>query len=553
MDAKVEKVRKVCFKTYDQDQALLVPVKVESYVPEGHLGRIVNEVVERIAIEDLMAFYPGGGRSAYHPKMMIKVWLYGYCTGVYTSRRLAKALRENLVMIWLSGNQQPNFKTLSEFRGSKMQGLVDGVFETLLKILVERGYVDLGDLYVDGSKWEANANRHKVVWRSNTERYKGQVLERIKGFLEEIKALQREEDDRYGEGDLLEVGQGQTVEVVMTSRYVRESIVAIQALASAEGDKARAAKMCGVAKKLEKEREKLEKYEGQEEVLGNRNSYSRTDEDATAMRLKDGLLRPAYNVQHSTNNQYIVNFTVTQRHSDSVTFIGHMEKWGERLGGMEGEQTRSVTADAGYGSEENYAYLEGRGMEAYVKYPLWHQEHTGELQQKKFAKENWAYDAHKRCYTCPAGRTLWYQETLQDKTENGYAREVEVFECESCQGCPLREQCIKSDNPDANRTVRHSIKGEEYKQTAKALLDSEAGKEHRSARSIEVESAFGDIKYNAKHDRFLLRGKEKVYVEYGLLAMAHNIRKMYCLESGCWRDYYAQRASKKGEKMLKRA
>ena len=135
--------------------------------------------------------------------MLLKVWLYGYCTQVYTSRPLAKKLREDLVFIWLAGGQRPCFKTLSSFRSKRMQAIVDVVVSQVLLYLIEQGYVDLSDLYVDGSKWEANANKYKVVWRKNTERYKGWVLSRIADLMQQWQALQEQEDQTYGSSCLL--------------------------------------------------------------------------------------------------------------------------------------------------------------------------------------------------------------------------------------------------------------------------------------------------------------------------------------------------------------
>ena len=175
----------------------------------------------------LEAFYVGCGCSPYHPKMMIKLWIYGYCERYYTSRRLAKAIRENIHYMWLSGHHQPCFKTLNNFRSEKLSEMIDIVFKEVLEMLVELGYINLDDLYVDGSKWEANGNRHKVVWRKNTERYKGIVIKRIEELLQEIKALQDQEESQYGASDLAEMGTGKELTVVINSEFVKTHLAAI--------------------------------------------------------------------------------------------------------------------------------------------------------------------------------------------------------------------------------------------------------------------------------------------------------------------------------------
>jgi transposase len=567
METKIEEKGEKRFKKYDQNEAVLLPIQLERMIPIGSLARIVNDLVDRIGVEELLPLYKTKGCPPYHPLMLIKVWIYGYCEGVYTSRRLAKSLREGIVYMWLSGNQQPCFKTLSEFRGSKMQHLVDSVFTHVLSMLVELGYIDLDELYVDGTKIEANANKYSGVWAKNTARYKAKVQERIGVLLEELKAMQKAEDEKYGSKDLAEVGQGQDVSEILTSDQIQSSLQCYyQAIEDAKTqDKAQQQikELAKGLKKVEKELTSLERYEQQERILAGRNSYSKTDPDATMMRLKDERLAAAYNLQHSTSNQYIVNYTVAQNTVDNTTLISHLNKMDQRWEDLQGHgvqiqertaqdpaKTPSFCGDAGYGSEENYAELERRGWTAYVKYPLWHQEISGELSKKKFRRENWPFDEKADYYLCPNDRKLTFLKLGTNTTKTGYVVHVRIYQCEDCQGCPFALECKGNS---ALRTVQHSPKGEQYKKQAKALLDSDEGQQARSQRSVEVESAFGNIKYNMGYDRFLLRELPKVYVEYGFWALAHNLRKVYCEQSGVWKQYYAQRASKKGQKVQKRA
>jgi transposase len=549
VETKISQKREVVFKRYEQGQMINIPVALEQLVPSGHLSRIVDHVVERIEMENLRVYYSGGGSSPYDPKMMLKVWIYGYCERIYTSRRLAKAMREHVVFMWLSGAQTPCFKTLSAFRSERMQQMVDTVAKQVLLLLVERGYVDPQDLYVDGSKWEANANRHKVTWAKNTERHKSTVIGRIDALLEQSRALQQEEDRHYGNRDLAEVGAEKQLKIELDSTQVRQHLQELNALIEAKAEeKVQEKKALGqIKKKLTEEVQKLEKYEGQEQILQGRNSYSKTDSDAIAMRMKDGRLLPGYNIQHTTTNQYIANWTVEQGASDSPTLEAHVAKLKERLQGLPVDfKGHNLCADAGYGSEENYAMLESMGMGAYVKYPLFDQEQSGELQKKRFRAENFPYDPKSDTFRCPQERKLHFVETFEVVTKNGYRKQMRRYQCESCEGCPMAAECKKSEIKA--RSVGISVQGEAYKQKAQELLNSKKGIEMRKQRGVEVEGTFGDIKYNMQHRRFSLRGKKKVYVEYGLLAIGHNLRKVYCQESGCWADTYAQRANKKAKK-----
>lgn len=552
METKVVK-KAVNFKPYDQKQYVSVPIDISSFIPEGHLVRVIDGVVESIDLGVLESYYVGGGSSSYHPKMLIKVWLYGYCSKVYTSRVLSKALSEQVPFMWLAGGQSPCFKTLSAFRGQRMQGLIDDVFKAVLLLLIEQGYIHLEDIYVDGSKWAANGNKHKAVWAKNTERYKQAVIERIEGLLEEVQDLQAAEEATYGTRHLESMGEGKEVSVVLNSEQVRTHIQSLQSLIAqkaAQGkdktEQKQVQQLKTLSKALEKEEAKIEKYEQQEAILDGRNSYNKTDKDATMLRMKDEQLLPAYNVQHSTNNQYVVNYTIEQTASDSPTLPPHMDKLEQRFEGIAKPEQQNVVSDAGYGSEENYADLEKRGMAAYVKYPLFYQEQTGEILKSKFRRENFPYDAQNDIFTCPNNRKLVFDHEEKVKTKMGYQRQIRVYQCENCQDCPFAAQCKKTEQ--GQRSVQMSPKGEAYKIQAKEKLTSEKGIELRKKRGIEVESVFGDLKYNMTHERFMLRSLEKVYVEYGLLAIAHNLRKVYCEQSGIWANYYAQRAAKKTKK-----
>lgn len=555
MSTKITQSGTIRFKPYAQDIVLDLPVRVEELVRENVLAQLINELVEGIELKELERYYIGLGRPAYHPKLMIKVWLYGYCSKVYTSRPLAKKLREDLVFIWLAGGDRPCFKTLSDFRSCRMQDLVDTVLSTVLLYLVEHGYVDLEDLYVDGSKWAANANKYKIVWRKNTERYKAAVVERIAKLLKEFKGLQQAEDAVYGKRDLAAHQSREQIQVVLSSADLEKQLMQLNELIERQGDKKRKGSMEKIQRHLCKEQVKLDKYEQQEKVLDGRNSYSKTDEDATAMRMKDDRLLPAYNVQITTSEQFIVNATLHQNSSDNPTLKPHVEKLEQRVEDLvEPDWEADYTADAGYGSEENYELLQAKGFTAYVKYPLWYQEYTGQLSKRIFAAQNWYFDAEQDYYLCPQEKKLLFREQEVRITANGYKRQLRVYESEGCAGCPLFEPCRGPNaKQGSNRTVHRSEKLEAYKQTVKQRLASASGLAKRSQRSVDVETPFANIKHNMGHRRFVLREMPKVNVEFQLLALAHNIKKIYCEQTGIWAEHYARRAAAKAEKSIKRA
>ena len=272
------------FKPYAQERVVHLPVLLSELVAENALVQIINKLVDGLEMSVLESYYSGQGHPPYHPKMLLKVWVYGYCTKIYTCRPLAQKLREDLCFMWLSGCQRPCFKTLSSFRGVRMQGMIpkcrDDLFKQVLLYLVEQGYIDLEDLSVDGSKWGGNNNKHKIIWSKNTARYKAAVLERIEVFLEELSSIQAREDERYGQKDLAthcEAGidsELQSSELRATIKELNEVISEKRTQAQIEGTSIREASgaLSKIHTQLKNEATKLEKYETQEESLAGRNS-----------------------------------------------------------------------------------------------------------------------------------------------------------------------------------------------------------------------------------------------------------------------------------------
>jgi len=515
---------KVIFKQYNMEQPSLLPARLEELIPGDHLVRVVNRMVERIDIRPLLLKYKGGGTSSYHPRMMLKVLVYAYAEKIFSSRRIAKALRENVNFMWISGGNKPDFRTINLFRGETMKAEVREVFTAVLELLVEGGYVKLENYFVDGTKMEANANPHKVIWAKKTEKYKERLRQQIMEVLDEIEKVNEAEEEAYGEEDLEELGGKGGLDAEKLQRKVDELN---ERLKQQPEDK----KLKKAVKTLEKKHlPRLEKYEAQEKTLAGRNSYSKTDPDATCFRMKEDraaekpLPRPAYNVQIGTEGQFIVGYSIHQRAGDPGCFIPHMEQ--QKL--PEGVKIQNVSTDAAYGSEENYAYVEKHELGNYLKYNSFYREthppRKPELIQKaSFRVENLPYDADKDEFTCPVKHPLTYRETRPYRTENGYLTERRFYECSECGTCPLKPQCTKAKG---NRRIQVSFKLREYRQQAKANLLSEQGVALRKQRGPDVEGAFGDIKHNMGRRRFMLRGLKKVETEWGLLAIAHNLRKL---------------------------
>jgi len=515
---------KVTFKAYNMNQVSLLPPSLEELIPEGHLVRVVNQVVDKLDISPLLAKYKGGGTSSYHPRMMLKVIVYAYTQKIYSSRKIEKALWENIGFMWISGGNRPDFHTINNFRGSMMKEAVRKVFASLMEFLVEEGYVKMENYFVDGTKVGANSNPHKVVWAKKTKRYKEKLQKQIEELLDEIERVNTAENEAYGDENLEELGEKSQITVEKVRKQVDELN---QRLREVPEDKA----LKKTVKTLEeKHLPRLEKYEDQERLLDGRNSYSKTDPDASSLRMKEDraarkpLARPAYNVQMGTEGQFVVGYSVHQQADDTSCFIPHMQ---QQIF-PKGKKFKNGSGDAGYGSEENYAFLEKEKIGNFFKYNTFHQEQhpprKGEaLEKLRFKSNYFPYDPEMDEFICPAQKRMLYMETKPYKSKNGYLSERRLYECLDCATCPLKSKCTKAKG---NRRIQVSFELRRYHQQARDNLLSEQGVALRQLRSTEPETVFGDIKHNMGFRRFMLRGLKKVDIEWGLLCMAHNLRKL---------------------------
>lgn len=516
------------YKSYVMDQMSLMPQSYSEKIPPKHIVRTVNEAVERIDLKPLMAQYKGGGTSSYHPKMMLKVLVYAYSQRIYSSRRIAKALREDITFMWLSGGNTPNFRTINDFRGSRMKAVIDDVFTAVLEYLIENGYVKLENYFVDGTKLEANASKHKVIWAKSREKYEQRVREQIQSLLGQIEQTNEEEQAEYKDADLEELGESSQED--MNSERLKQKIDALSERLRQKRQPTR--REASIMRKLEGDcLPRLEKYEQQEELLAGRSSCSSTDPDATGMMMKEdrGIdkpwPKPAYNLQAGTEGQFIVGFSVHDRPGDTTCLIPHLESVRQGLGRLPGK----IVADAGYGSEENYSYLEQHHLENYVKYSNFYQEThrqrkvVDERDTRQYRAERFPYDAEKDEFICPGNKRLHYVKTTSYTSVNGYQTERRHYECEDCQDCLRKRFCTQARG---NRQIQTSLKLRDYWRQARENLTSAEGKLLRARRSVETETIFGHVKHNMGIRRFLLRGLEKVKTEWGLISIAVNMQKM---------------------------
>jgi transposase len=431
------------FKECPQDQMSLMPQRLSELIPPSHIVRTINDAIERIELDSLLARYKGGGTSSYHPKMMLKALVYAYSQRIYSSRRIAKALREDITFMWLCSENKPDFRTINDFRGNRMKAVINEVFTAVLEYLIEKGYVRLENYFVDGTKLEANANKGKVIWARKRAAYEKRVREDIQKLLTQIEEANDEEQAEYGNSDLEELGEASQED--MNSEQLKEKINELNEQLRQTIKPER--RVLSAIKKLETDcLPRLEKYEQQKELLAGRNSCSTTDPDATCMLMKEDRgarqpwPKPAYNVHAGTEGQFIVGFSVHGRTGDTSCLIPHLEQLEQGLGRL----PERIIADAAYGSEENYTYLEEHHVENYLKYNNFYYDthkhrELDKTEKRQYRAEQFPYDAEKDEFICPENKRLHYVRTGPYTSENGYQTERRHYECEECQGCPVKQ------------------------------------------------------------------------------------------------------------------
>ncbi|MCA4783363.1 IS1182 family transposase [Empedobacter stercoris] len=506
------------FKHYNQRQTALFSYSFDDLISEKHPVRVVDQVVESINIQPLLKAYSKEGNPGYHPKMLLKVMIYAYMSNVYSSRKIELAIRENINFMWLTGMSTVDHNTINRFRSDKLKDSFKEIFKQVVMMLAEEGLISMKQIYTDGTKIEAQAGRYTFVWGKSIKTNKAKMLTQLEDLWNYAQSISNDDDPDTEPPQFKEISQEviqKTVKQIDTKLSGNE-----------KASKKSKAKLRYIKQNFEKN---LRKYEEQEAILGERNSYSKTDPDATFMRMKEdhmqnGQLKPGYNAQISTENQIIINYTLHQNPTDTKTLKPHLENLKETYGEEIFKKIENITADAGYGSEENYDYLEKEELTAYVKYNTFEKEQDKNYQKKHktFSKENLYYNQEEDYYVCPIGQKMHKTHESTKTTQAGYIQQLSHYQAQNCEGCPLRGVCFKAQG---NRSIERNHNLERHKEKIRELLTSQTGIQKRKQRSADVEPVFAQMKHNNNFRRFSLKGIQKTELEFGLMALAHNLRK----------------------------
>ena len=501
------------WKTNNQSQLSLLPPSYDDFIPINHPVRVVNTILDQVDISSIERSYKGGGTSSYHPRALLKVLVYSYLRNLYSSRKIERALCENVHFMWLSGGIRPDHNTIANFRSGRLKGKFKKIFNQVVLLLADQGVLNIKDIYLDGTKIEANANRYTFVWGKSIKTSRERIKKQLKALWRYVETVYAEEEQRPNQPDSFDA---------IDPEQVAKTVDSINKALEGKKVNARVKQKLNYAKKNWPNN--VARYNRQQEQMGRRSSMSKTDPDATFMRMKDdhmqnGQLKPGYNLMASSSNQYLTNYTLGQTTADTALLKDHLEDF------IEGyvEPPRSLTADAGFGSEENYTDLENKGIEAFVKYNYFHKEQMqNEKRPDPFHPDRLYYNQDTDTYYCPMGQAMPNIGSYKKKTKTGFEQTITRYQAQNCKGCPLRSLCHRAKY---DRIIERNFNLMRLKAKARSLLLSEKGIEKRRQRCWDIEAIFGNIKQNMGFKRFMLRGLDKVNVEIGLIAMAHNLKK----------------------------
>ena len=332
------------YKSYYPDQDLLLPPSLRDWLPENHLAYCVSDVVDQLDLSAIEAVYEeeDRGQPPYHPRMMTKILLYGYCVGVFSSRRIQKRLVEDVTFRVLAAGNQPDFRTIADFRKLHLQAL-EKLFQQVLRLVLEVGALKLGRVALDGSKVKANASKHKAMSYGRMEETEKLLRKEVQKLLKQAEAADEEEDKRYGRDR-----RGDELPEELQRRETR--IARIQEAKKALEERAR-------------EKAKSEGKDSKEAKPEPKAQYNFTDPESRIMKGSDGFVQ-GYNTQVAVEPlfQLVVGQTVTQAANDKQQMVPLIKAIQEQSG----QRPEEVLADSGYCSEENLKYLAKRRMEGFV-------------------------------------------------------------------------------------------------------------------------------------------------------------------------------------------
>ena len=504
---------------------MVLPLNLETFIASDDKVRLLSQFVEELDLTDLVRTYDRIRKNTATPRQMLKIVLYAAMNRLYSSRDIETACKRDInFMFLLEGSPAPDHATIARFKYLHFSEVSETYLAAMSQWLYLGRELSGKDIFIDGTKIESCANRYTFVWKKAVTKSQAKLMEKAVSLVEqceEVHAVKVVHDGTV------------TLHKLKKLRKKLYKLKEEEGITFVHGIGKRKSQLQKDIELLESYIGKLKEYTKHIHVCGDRNSYSKTDPDATFMRMKEdhmlnGQLKPAYNLQHGVDSEYIVWLTISHKTTDTNTLIPFMQSMEEHLG----FRYTNIVADAGYESEENYVYLEANGQAAFIKPNNYEISKTRKYKKDIGRPENMDYDPEEDRYTCINGRHLTATGIRKHKTASGYVRKAKIYTCTDCSGCPYKSSCIKGNNCHTpmelrNKHLEVARTMMEHRERCMERITSEEGCMLRMNRSIQAEGSFSETKEGMGCRRYLSRGKKNVLAESIIIAMARNINKLH--------------------------
>ena len=503
-----------------------LPLDLEISIPSDDPVRLVSAFVEEMDLSELYKTYSRIRKNQATPRQMLKLVIYAAMNRIYSSRDIRKACKRDInFMYLLEGMPAPDHATIARFISLHFSACAKVLLAQMSDLLYLLGEISGKTIFIDGTKIESAANKYTFVWKRAITKNQARLYTKLTSFVAECEEL-------YGirtvYHDQISIHTLKRLKKQLCRVKVQEGIVFVHGIGR------RKTQLQKSLEQLDQYLEKRKEYTKKLYTLGDRNSYSKTDPDATFMRMKEdamlnGQLKPAYNIQHGVDSEYITWIDISPRPTDTCTLIPFLKDMESHLGFKYSE----IVADAGYESEENYLFIEGNGQTAYIKPQNYEISKTRKYKKDISRRENMEYHADRDSYICRNGRELTVTNERRSKTASGYVSVKTYYRSPDCTGCPYKTECIKGNNCKTPMEKRNKVLMVSKTMSQKRAEDleritSEYGTMLRMNRSIQAEGSFADVKEDMNFRRYLYRGKANALAESILLAMGRNINKLHC-------------------------
>lgn len=516
---------------YNTPYQLKFPIEIEKIIETTDPVYTFCEVIDHIDLNKYLTTEERRtGRPRYDEKTLLKVILFAFMENGYESlRKIEKLCKTDIRFMWLLQDEPPpSHMTIDNFMNNVLNGKIEEIFADINAYIFEQENVDMDHVYIDGTKITANANKYSWVWKKSCEKNRVKVFAKITELLSEINKRIAAFGVKFG------VREEYAIEYLeqILKQYIQ--LCGFDPASAVRGRGHHKTPEQRYYDKLTSYIARLKKYAEHIKICGNeRNSYSKTDHDATFMRMKEdamgnGQLKPAYNLQHGVDSEYITWLTIGPQPTDTTTLIPFLKDAEKHLK----FKYKNITADAGYESEENYLFLEENGQLSYIKPANYEISKTRKYRNDIGKIENMEYDEESDIYTCRNGKKLTVDHIRHSKSRTGYVSEKTIYRCENCESCPYKKDCIKGNNcktplEERTKTLQVAKTFLKYRQEDLERILSDKGILFRTNRSIQAEGSFGDLKQDMQFRRYLSKGTTNVLAESTLLAMAKNINKLH--------------------------